>query len=73
MHGSELDPIGVGMKRILDLGGADAHIVVVIGAPKRVYAVRRSGTLAVASRGRTPQRRLQRDRSALDAGRRCRS
>ena len=40
MHGSEFDPIGVGMKRIFDLGGADADIVVVIGAPKRVYAVR---------------------------------
>ena len=39
VHGGELDPVGVGMERVLDLGRADADIVVVVGAPERMHAV----------------------------------
>jgi hypothetical protein len=66
VHGGEIDPVGIGMKRVLDLGRTDADIVVVVGAPERMHAV---GTQRHAGRGassRAPQGGLHRHRPALD-------
>src|SRR5215813_939332 len=67
VHGNEVEPIGVGMEGVLDLGCADADIVVVIGTPERMHAVGPQRHAGGGARGRAPQGRLKRNRPALDA------
>ena len=66
VHRGEFDPIGVGMECVFDLGRVDADIVVVVGAPQRMYAIGAKGHGHRRPRGGATQRRLKRDRSALD-------
>src|SRR5262249_58623507 len=66
VHRGELDPVGVGVEGIFDFWRADADVVVVIGAPERMHAVGPQRHLAGRLGGRAAQRRLERDRPALD-------
>ncbi len=66
VHGGEVDPVGVGVERVFDLGRVDADIVVVVGAPERMHAVGPQRHVLGRLGGGAAQRRLQRDRPALD-------
>ena len=68
VHRGQLDPVGVGVKGVFDLRGADAAIVVVVGAPQRVDAVGAQRHVVGGIGGGAAQRRFERDRAAFDAG-----
>src|SRR5262249_20638823 len=66
VHGGEVDPVGLGVERILNLWRADAAVVVVIGAPKWVHAVGPQRHLVRSVGCGAAQCGLERDGSALD-------
>ena len=67
VHGGQLEPVGVGVEGIFDLGRVYADIVVVIGAPQRMHAVGPQRHRGGRPRGGAAQRRFERHRTALDA------
>ena len=68
MDRGEIDPVRVGMKGVFDFRGVDSDVVVVIGAPQRMHAIRTQRHLVGGPGGGAAQRGFERDRTAFDAG-----
>ena len=62
----QVDPFSAGLVAIFDFRRADSDIVVMVGPPQRMHAVRAQRHIRRGIGGGAAQRRLQRDRAALD-------
>ena len=67
MHGGEFQPVGARLKTPVDFRREHADIVVRVGAPQRMHAVRAQRNVAGGARGGDAQRLFQRHHAALDA------